>query len=92
MVLVTTKRLKSVNRGWQDSPGQEQRQRPAALFLMVGFCGGFTTFSAFSLQTIDLMQEQAWLKAGSNVALSVGGCLLGTWFGFLLGQSLKKTA
>lgn len=70
----------------------EQRQRPAALFLMVGFCGGFTTFSAFSLQTIDLMQEQAWLKAGSNVALSVGGCLLGTWFGFLIGQSLKKTA
>jgi len=59
---------------------------------MVGFCGGFTTFSAFSLQTLELMQQQAWLKVGGNVALSVALCLVGTWLGFLLGQSLRKTA
>ena len=53
---------------------------------------GFTTFSAFSLQTLDLMQQQAWLKAGGNVVLSVAGCLLGTWLGFLLGQAVKKSA
>ena len=68
------------------------QRRPAALFLMVGFCGGFTTFSAFSLQTLVLMQQQAWLKAGGNVVLSVAGCLLGTWLGFLLGQAVKKSA
>ena len=70
----------------------DQKGRPAALFLMIGFCGGFTTFSAFSLQTLDLMQQQAWLKAGGNVVLSVAGCLLGTWLGFLLGQAVKKSA
>ena len=70
----------------------DQKGRSAALFLMIGFCGGFTTFSAFSLQTLDLMQQQALLKAGGNVVLSVAGCLLGTWLGFLLGQAVKKSA
>ena len=37
------------------------------------------------------MQQQAWLKVGGNVALSVALCLVGTWLGFLLGQSLRKT-
>jgi len=70
----------------------EQRHRPVGLFLMAGFCGGFTTFSAFSFQTFELLEQQAWLKAGGNILLSVALCLLGTWLGFLLGQSLRKAA
>ncbi|MDZ4788887.1 MAG: fluoride efflux transporter CrcB [Blastochloris sp.] len=49
--------------------------------IMVGFLGGFTTFSAFSLQTIQLMNDGQWLYAGLNITLSVGLCLLAVWVG-----------
>lgn len=45
------------------------------LFVMVGICGGFTTFSSFSLQTLDLLRAGAWGRALANVALSVLLCL-----------------
>ena len=45
------------------------------LFVMVGFCGGFTTFSSFSLQTLDLMRAGAWGRALLNVGVSVLLCL-----------------
>jgi fluoride exporter len=57
-------------------------------FVMVGICGGFTTFSAFSLQTLDLMRESRWLQAGGNVALSVAACLLAVWAGHALASAL----
>ena len=66
------------------------QKRPGAMFLMVGFCGGFTTFSTFSLNTLALLEQHAWLKAGGNMFLSVGLCLLGAWLGFMLGQTIKK--
>jgi len=47
----------------------------ARLFVMVGFCGGFTTFSSFSLQTLDLLRVGAWDRALANAALSVLLCL-----------------
>lgn len=47
----------------------------ARLFVMVGICGGFTTFSSFSLQTLDLLRGDAWGRALANVALSVLLCL-----------------
>lgn len=50
-------------------------------FFMTGVCGGFTTFSAFSLQTLILAREGAWMKAGCNVAGSVVLCLLAVWLG-----------
>jgi CrcB protein len=42
---------------------------------MVGLCGGFTTFSSFSLQTFDLLRSGAWGKALLNMGLSVVLCL-----------------
>jgi CrcB protein len=59
----------------------------ARAFVMVGLCGGFTTFSAFSLQTLDLARDQRWLEAGANIMLSVVLCLaavaLGHWLAAL---------
>jgi fluoride exporter len=54
------------------------------LFVMVGICGGFTTFSSFSLQTFDLMRYGAWGKALANVLLSVVLCVAAVAAGHLL--------
>ena len=50
-------------------------------FFMFGLCGGYTTFSSFSLQSLSLAQEGEWLSVGLNATLSVGLCLLGVWLG-----------
>ena len=57
-------------------------------FFTVGLCGGYTTFSSFSLQTLQLVQEYRWLLAGGNVALSLVLCFVFVWAGFALGKSL----
>ena len=53
----------------------------ARQFLTVGILGGFTTFSAFSLETLALMQDGEWLLAGANAMGSVALCLLAVWLG-----------
>jgi CrcB protein len=60
-------------------------------FVMVGLCGGFTTFSAFSLQTLELARFGRWLEAGGNIVLSVVLCLLAVWAGHALGVALGST-
>jgi CrcB protein len=52
-------------------------------FFMTGVLGGFTTFSSFSLQTLNLAHEGEWLYAGGNIAGSVVACLLAVWLGHL---------
>lgn len=59
-------------------------------FFMFGICGGFTTFSSFSLQTLNLANDGEWLRAGGNIAGSVALCLLGVWFGHLLAATLNQ--
>ncbi|WP_367159963.1 fluoride efflux transporter CrcB [Kozakia baliensis] len=51
-------------------------------FILVGICGGFTTFSSFSQQTVDLLRDGRGVAAFINVALSVMLCLLSTFAGY----------
>jgi CrcB protein len=53
----------------------------ARLFVMVGICGGYTTFSSFSLQTFALLREGDVVRAGANVLASVVLCMLSVWIG-----------
>ena len=57
---------------------------------MVGLCGGYTTFSAFSLQTLALLQDGAWAEALGNVVLSVALCLIAVWLGYLAGNGINQ--
>jgi fluoride exporter len=56
------------------------------LFVMVGICGGFTTFSSFSLQTFELVRSGMWGRALANIALSVVLCLTAVAAGHRLAQ------
>ncbi|MBK3776016.1 fluoride efflux transporter CrcB [Azospirillum sp. YIM DDC1] len=62
----------------------------ARSFVMVGVCGGYTTFSSFSLQTLNLAQDGEWLLAGGNVLLSVTLCMIAVWLGHVTAASLNQ--
>lgn len=59
-------------------------------FLLIGVLGGYTTFSSFSLQTLQLAREGEWLHAGANILLSVVACLAAVWTGHVGGQALNR--
>ena len=72
--------------------GRHPLPESARLFVMVGVCGGFTTFSSFSLQTLDLLRSGAWNRALINVAVSVLFCLLAVAAGHGLASWLNSGA
>jgi CrcB protein len=59
-------------------------------FLMIGICGGYTTFSSFSLQTLNLVRDREWLYAGGNIVFSVVLCLIAVWLGWMLGSTFSS--
>ncbi|MDB6019803.1 MAG: CrcB protein [Pedosphaera sp.] len=71
--------------------GRWLAQSNARIFFMVGICGGYTTFSSFSLQTLNLMREGDWLKAGANSVASLVLCLVAVWLGHILAMSINST-
>jgi fluoride exporter len=59
-------------------------------FVMTGICGGYTTFSSFSLQTLNLAKDSEWNHAAANIGLSVVLCLIAVWLGAVFAASLNQ--
>jgi CrcB protein len=62
----------------------------ARQFFMVGICGGYTTFSSFSHQTLKLLQARQWMYAGGNILGSVVLCLIAVWIGHVLAELINQ--
>ncbi len=62
----------------------------ARQFFMLGIFGGFTTFSSFSLQALNLVRDGQWTAASGYIAASVAFCLVGVWLGHGLGIAINR--
>lgn len=62
----------------------------ARTFILVGFCGGYTTFSSFSLQTLALLRDGEWLAAAGNIVFSVVICLVAVTVGHFAAQWINQ--
>jgi len=56
--------------------------------LMIGLLGAFTTFSTFSIETLNLLESGEQLKAALNILLSVTLCIIGCWLGIIVGRNV----
>lgn len=65
---------------------------PARQFVLIGLCGGYTTFSSFSLETFYLMRAGEWMPATANAVGSVLLCVLSVWLGYIAATALSRGA
>jgi CrcB protein len=72
-----------------DAEGRWPLGGMARQFVMVGICGGYTTFSSFSLQSLNLLRDGLWLEAGANILLSVALCLAAVALGHFLAMQVN---
>lgn len=86
VAILTINVLGSLVLGFALSAAMISVSEPVKLFVTTGFCGGFTTFSTFSYETVALLQQGRVGKAAAYVGLSVGLSLLATWAGFVMGN------
>ena len=56
--------------------------------IVVGLLGGFTTYSAFSMEAVNMMMAGFYGRASAYVVVTVAVCLMGTWAGVMLGRSV----
>jgi len=56
--------------------------------ILIGLLGAFTTFSTFSIETLNLVEEGAYAKAIANILISVSSCLFAAWLGVIIGRQI----
>lgn len=69
--------------------GDAGRNQATRQFLLAGFCGGFTTFSIFSLEMLLFAMAGDWAHAGTYLALSLILWLAAVWIGIVVGERLR---
>ncbi|MCR5791931.1 MAG: fluoride efflux transporter CrcB [Lachnospiraceae bacterium] len=69
---------------------RDETSKNTLLFWKTGVCGGFTTFSTFSLEAGNLLERKSYLSGGCYIALSILGCIIGVYCGKKIAMLLQR--